>query len=385
MSKGAFYDVRDVKQAALDRWADVLAGFGVNTSLLRNHHGPCPGCGGKDRFRFDDVDGNGSFICSQGGSGLLAGDGFELLKHIKGWEWKRCVAEVGMLLNVAPRRGQRSHSDPASNWNAGVADEPQSEEEKRPKLDEYAVWEFTRGTPDVDEAWLARRSKVDVSTCDTVGFLRELYRDDERVLIFTDEHSQGNFVAWRKGDELDGQPAVVETFRLGQERAAKTVRSALPTGSLKGVWFLTNPVSCEWKINPRAKNRENESEPKWSRRSAESITSWRFFVLESDDLPAALWLQVLVNLQLPICAIYTSGGRSIHALVCVEVSSKAEWDATRNVLRKLVCPLGADPGAMSAVRLSRLPGCLRGKNMQRLWYLNSTPGHEAIRLLSPRR
>lgn len=384
MSEGAFYDVRDVKEAARGQWAHVLGLFGAATSLLQNQHGPCPGCGGKDRFRFDDQDGNGSFICSQGGGGILAGDGFALLEHIKGWEWKRCVAEVGMALNVAPRRGQRS-AEPSENWNTGVVDEPRSAEEKQPEIDAYQVWEFTRGTPEIDEAWLMRRSKVDVAACTALSFLQALYRDDEKVLIFTEEFSQGDFMAWVKGSELDDSAVRVETFRLAQEKGVKAVRSALPTGSPKGVWFLTNPVTGEWKINPRSRNRHNEKEPKWSRRSEEVISSWRFFVLESDKLDAATWLKVVVNLQLPIAAIYTSGGRSIHVLVWVEVSSKAEWDATRDVLRKLVCPLGADPGAMSAVRLSRLPGCMRGQKAQRLLYLNPNPEHTAIRLLPERR
>jgi hypothetical protein len=95
---------------------------------------------------------------------------------------------------------------------------------------------------------------------------------------------------------------------------------------------------------------------------------------------------VLAQLQIPICAIYTSGGRSIHALVKLEVPTKAHWDAVRDTLREMVCPLGGDAGAMSAVRLSRLPGCQRGVGAaakpQRLLYLNPNPAdHTAIRLL----
>lgn len=387
MSEGAFYDVRDVKAAANNRWVEVLANFGANTSLLRNIHGPCPACGGKDRFRFDDQNGDGSFICSRGGGGILAGDGFALLGHLREWEWKRCVAEVGMMLGVQPRRGEVSQ-DPAQNWNAGVAMEPRQRAEKEPEIDQYRIWEMTQGMPNIDEAWLMRRSPVDVAKCDPLDFLGYLYRDDEKVLIFTEEFSQGNFIAWRRDGELgDGKLASlpVSTFRLAQQKGVKAVRSALPTGGAKGVWFLVNPVSGEWKINPRARNRANEKEPKWSRRSEEVVTSFRFFVLESDKVDTATWLKVVVNLQVPIIAIYTSGGRSIHVLLMVEMSCKAEWDATRDMLRELVCPLGADPGAMSAVRLSRLPGCMRGDKPQRLLYLNPNPEHLALRLMPERR
>ncbi|MDX8407281.1 MAG: primase-helicase zinc-binding domain-containing protein, partial [Mariprofundaceae bacterium] len=46
--------------------------------MLDGKHRPCPACGGKDRFRFDDKEGRGSHICSQCG----AGDGFELVRKM---------------------------------------------------------------------------------------------------------------------------------------------------------------------------------------------------------------------------------------------------------------------------------------------------------------
>ena len=41
-------------------------------------HCPCPVCGGKDRFRFDNKDGRGTYICNQ----CCSGDGLELIKTI---------------------------------------------------------------------------------------------------------------------------------------------------------------------------------------------------------------------------------------------------------------------------------------------------------------
>jgi hypothetical protein len=67
----------------------------------------------------------------------------------------------------------------------------------------------------------------------------------------------------------------------------------------------------------------------------------------------------LVQLSFPIVAIYTSGGRSIHALVKVDCTTKASFDSLRDSLIQVLAPLGADAAAMTAVRLSRLPGLLR--------------------------
>lgn len=56
-------DFKTVKNAANGKWREILSSAGIDTSLLKNHHSPCPGCGGKDRFRFDDLNGDGTFIC----------------------------------------------------------------------------------------------------------------------------------------------------------------------------------------------------------------------------------------------------------------------------------------------------------------------------------
>ncbi len=46
------------------RWRDVLSNYGCNVPS-GNKHGSCPVCGGKDRFRFDDKQGRGTWFCSQ--------------------------------------------------------------------------------------------------------------------------------------------------------------------------------------------------------------------------------------------------------------------------------------------------------------------------------
>ena len=93
-------------------------------------------------------------------------------------------------------------------------------------------------------------------------------------------------------------------------------------------------------------------------------------------------------MPLPIVAIYTSGRRSIHALVRLNAESKAHWDGIAASLKPALTILGADPKAMSAVRLSRLPCCERsgttdnhgiyrpfpgGPRLQRLLYLDPAP------------
>ena len=46
----------------------------------------------------------------------------------------------------------------------------------------------------------------------------------------------------------------------------------------------------------------------------------------------------------------------------MDANSKADWDAKVATLKPLLTVLGADPAAMTAVRLTRLPGCHRGQD-----------------------
>ena len=48
---------RNVNEIATGRWPNILAHFGVAEKFLTGKHGPCPICGGKDRFRFDNKEG----------------------------------------------------------------------------------------------------------------------------------------------------------------------------------------------------------------------------------------------------------------------------------------------------------------------------------------
>ncbi|HLP78243.1 MAG TPA: hypothetical protein VK327_15160 [Candidatus Paceibacterota bacterium] len=115
---------------------------------------------------------------------------------------------------------------------------------------------------------------------------------------------------------------------------------------------MSNPVDGKFHPNPRQGN-------KLSRRSEESVTSWRYLLVESDKAEPIPWVSALAQLPLRIAAIYSSGRRSIHALIRMDASSKADLDAKAAKLMPMLIALGADPKGMKAVQLTRLPGCYR--------------------------
>ena len=81
-------------EMANGRWPGILANFGLDERALSGRHGPCPVCDGRDRFRFDDKDGRGTFYCSQCG----AGDGFDLLRRVKGWTFREAAEQVKQVV-----------------------------------------------------------------------------------------------------------------------------------------------------------------------------------------------------------------------------------------------------------------------------------------------
>lgn len=101
--------IRQVSEAARDRWPDVLSLMGIDVPASPRAQVACPACGGKDRFRFDD-DGRGAHFCNSCG----AGDGLELVKKVNSCDITRAAQLVADAL------GMNVHTlhTPASNDNS---------------------------------------------------------------------------------------------------------------------------------------------------------------------------------------------------------------------------------------------------------------------------
>ena len=100
----------DTMQAAIGRWAGILEHFGIDAMYLRNVHQSCPLCqDGKDRWRWDDKDGRGTFYCTHCGSG----DGMKLLMQWKGWTFAEAAKQVDAIIGNIPVQTVRAKPDAA--------------------------------------------------------------------------------------------------------------------------------------------------------------------------------------------------------------------------------------------------------------------------------
>ena len=201
-------------------------------------------------------------------------------------------------------------------------------------------------------------SPIDPDWVSTTGALRALYGANEKTIIFTNERSQGQLV-W--------------SHATPQEYLDNMLQH-----NQNGAWFLMNPVTGLYQKNERL--------GKASRRSEENTTSFKYLLVESDNIEINLWLTILKQLPLRISSITLSGNSSAHALIQVGATNKEEWTRVARDIAAMVVPLGACPGSLTAVRLTRLPKVMRKDNgkEQSLLFLNPKPSLLPLELLPNR-
>lgn len=109
-----------VADLARGHWPQILGALaGLTSEQLTDKHQPCPMCGGKDRYRFDDQDGSGSWFCNRCGGPQQsggAGTGMDLLMRKTGWEFKEAAQRIEQHLGIAPQRPEPPTKGAESVW-----------------------------------------------------------------------------------------------------------------------------------------------------------------------------------------------------------------------------------------------------------------------------
>ena len=283
----------------------------------------------------------------------------------------------------AEERGTRGTRKPTPKYQRPLPATPKARKVQAEALNEdLALALAARVEEEITFDWLKSHSPVEIPdnnrACGEL-LLNELYPTGSRILVFTAFASQGQYM-YVVGDGA---------YKLGRKPGVAPVKAPrLPAGGDSGVWYLTAPITGKWEPNPGKRDAMGNLMP--GRRHAACCTSFPYLVLESDVLTADVWLKILVQLADPIVAVYTSGGKSVHALVKVSAATPEEFNAIKAEYVLRLSSVGADAAAITPVRLSRLPGCMRhgasGENgtyfkydkprLQELLYLNpaAVPG-----------
>jgi hypothetical protein len=206
-------------------------------------------------------------------------------------------------------------------------------------------------TAAVDDEYLELRSECSCYNRSPAGFLAKVFRQGENAWVTVNSKSGEGWVWTHDGPIQD-----------------LSELNHLATGRF-GVWFLGNPIDGAPHQIERLRSQFNPDGASF--RATECVTDWRHVVLETDCAPPSFWLKALVLLELPIIAIYDSGGRGPHALVRLSASSPEEWHALLEPHLEHLVRLGACAKTLTPLRLTRLPNCIRAQTgrLQQLLYL----------------
>lgn len=219
----------------------------------------------------------------------------------------------------------------------------------------------------IDEADLWHASKIypgEDWQKDSTLFIEHLYLPNEFVCICTDFDLQSK----KDGSQKAVLKGSGET-RTAADWLLKINRDGLPSRDA-GAWIRFNPIA---QTGSGAGGAHRDSD----------VIAWRYLLVESDELPFGLQLSLYARLALPIAALLTSGGKSVHAIVKVDSSNAQDFRADADFVLGRLMRFGVDPQNRNPSRYGRLPGVRRsigatGDGWQRLLYLNPQPKGGAI-------
>jgi len=191
-----------------------------------------------------------------------------------------------------------------------------------------------------------------------------LYDKDEFVNVVTD------FTIEKQKDGKEKANPVGAGRTMLRDDWLRSLRGHGVPQSKAGAWIRPNPV----KRHGTGKN---------GAFCDCDVTSYRFCLLESDDLPLDLQLSLWARLPLPVAAIIDTGGRSAHAWVRLDSEGAEEYATKVNRIYTLLARFGICQNNKNPSRLSRLPGTQRGigkrgDGAQKLLYLDPDPREAPI-------
>jgi len=113
----AKYEIMALKAAARGAWSAIADRVGgISDDYITTQHGPCPKCGGNDRWRvFGDFDATGGAICNQCGK---MGDGIALIQWATGKTFLETVESIGDFLGMQPAGAKTKPGKTAAKTDA---------------------------------------------------------------------------------------------------------------------------------------------------------------------------------------------------------------------------------------------------------------------------
>jgi RecA-family ATPase len=180
---------------------------------------------------------------------------------------------------------------------------------------------------------------------DLINYLKVVFETEDRVGYVTESFVVEGKTVPRRGvwDRTAGE--LIEAISRNQDLGA-AIGDWSPEA---GAWIRFNPLDGHGCCDT-------------------NVTSFRFALVESDDISVDKQHAIYKELELPIAALVHSGGKSLHAIVRIEAPDFKEYQKRVDFLYD-VCKkngLAIDRKNRNPSRLSRLPGATRNGQRQYL-------------------
>ncbi|MGX9915720.1 primase-helicase zinc-binding domain-containing protein, partial [Enterobacter hormaechei subsp. hoffmannii] len=205
-------NVTETVKQACGHWPRILPALGVK--VMKNRHQACPVCGGSDRFRFDDKEGRGTWLCNQCG----AGDGLKLVEKVFGVKPSEAAQKVnavtGNLPPVATEVIAAAEAETEADRQAAAALAVRLMEKTRPASGNAYL--TRKGFPDRECPVLSATHKTGGVTFRAGDVVVPLY-DDTGALVNLQLISSDGLKRTLKGGQVKGACHVIE----GKKQAGK--------------------------------------------------------------------------------------------------------------------------------------------------------------------
>ena len=213
----------------------------------------------------------------------------------------------------------------------------------------FIAAQYNGTTVPAPQEMLPRPSSEDELQKQAAEFLRMVFHPGEsfECVFQAGTNAKGKMFPLRSADQIVTLPDDPEDAHFTS--VANSVQFCTD-----GAWVSLNPVS------PCIKGKAPADD---------EVTDYRHALIEADDLSQDEQWQQLCKLNLPVLTVVWSGGRSLHAIVKIDAGD--DFNLYRERIAKLYAYLEekgfpADRANKNPSRLTRLPGVLRGDDMQYL-------------------
>jgi P4 family phage/plasmid primase-like protien len=183
--------IADVKTRATNQWLSILSTVGkIPAECLTGAHGPCPKCGGKDRWRFTSEE-TGSAVCNKCGK---FGDGIAVI------EWFTGQSTFDVVEEIAKHLGMESTPKKKKGSKKGKDVEP------------YWVQQIKWGKPPTRliNQWCTRKFPASIESLEKAGAQYGVYRGKDAIIAIPihgpDDSSIGYTIYNATGGTLEYYP-----------------------------------------------------------------------------------------------------------------------------------------------------------------------------------